>query len=103
MALLHVDLFSRSLKRMVPINVVLPVDKRQSFNENLISQKPYKTLYLLHGLMGNCTDWLMNTNIQRMAEDRNLAVVMPSGENSFYIDQTVSNNDYGQYNILGKN
>ena len=59
--------------------------------------KPYKTLYLLHGLLGNCTDWVMNTNIQRLAEDRNLAVVMPSGENSFYVNQILPNNDFGEY------
>jgi len=32
------------------------------------------------------------TSIQRLAEGRNLAVVMPSGNNSFYLDQPESGN-----------
>ncbi len=97
MALLQVHMFSQMLKRTVPIQVVLPADKVLSYGRIQKESKPYKTLYLLHGLLGNCTDWVSNTNIQRLAEDRNLAVVMPSGENSFYIDQPIPNNDYGKY------
>lgn len=97
MAILQVHFLSQALKRTVPIQVVLPSDKVLSYNGRMDEIKPYKTLYLLHGLLGNCTDWVMNTNIQRLAEDRNLAVVMPSGENSFYIDQPLPNNDFGEY------
>ena len=57
--------------------------------------KTYKTLYLLHGIIGNCTDWLYGTRIQRYAEERDLAVVMPSGDNGMYLDQAVDK--YGQY------
>ena len=44
----------------------------------------YKILYLLHGLLGNYTDWVSQTRIQKWAEEKNLAVVMPSGDNAFY-------------------
>ncbi len=81
MALLQVSLFSQALKRTVPVTVILPSDKVLSYGDGFRKDKPYKTL--LHGLLGNYTDWTSNTNIQRLAEDRNLAVVMPSGENSF--------------------
>ena len=47
---------------------------------------PFKTLYLLHGIFGNDTDWVCGTRVQSWAQDRNLAVVMPSGDNSFYVD-----------------
>lgn len=97
MALLQVSLFSQALKRTVPVTVILPSDKVLSYGDGFRKDKPYKTLYLLHGLLGNYTDWTSNTNIQRLAEDRNLAVVMPSGENSFYIDQPLPNNDFGKY------
>ena len=96
MALLQINMFSQMLKRTVPLQVVLPSDKVLSYGRQKESG-PYKTLYLLHGLLGNYTDWVSNTNIQRLAEDRNLAVVMPSGENSFYIDQPIPNNDFGGY------
>lgn len=97
MAILQVHFLSQTLKRTVPIQVVLPSDKLLSYDRSQQVSRPYKTLYLLHGLLGNCTDWVMNTNIQRLAEDRNLAVVMPSGENSFYVDQLIPNNDFGEY------
>lgn len=100
MALLQVSIFSQALKRTVPLTVILPSDKVLSYESGFQKDKPYKTLYLLHGLLGNYTDWTSNTNIQRLAEDRNLAVVMPSGENSFYIDQPLPNNDFGEY--IGK-
>ena len=96
MAILQVNFLSQTLKRTVPVQVVLPSDKVISYNEHIDRSKPYKTLYLLHGLLGNCTDWTMNTSIQSLAEDRNLAVVMPSGENSFYIDQLLPNNAFGE-------
>lgn len=97
MALLQVNMFSQTLKRTVPLQVVLPSDKVLSYGRTQKENGPYKTLYLLHGLLGNHMDWVSNTNIQRLAEDRNLAVVMPAGENSFYIDQPIPNNDFGEY------
>jgi S-formylglutathione hydrolase FrmB len=51
---------------------------------------PFKTLYLLHGYMGNNIDWLINTQINEMSQQFNIAVVMPSGENGFYVDQLLS-------------
>lgn len=95
MALIQVNFMSNTLKRTVPLQVILPVDKLLKQEKET---KPFKTLYLLHGLFGNCTDWVANTRIQKWAEDRNLAVVMPSGDNSFYIDYDfIPNNDYGKY------
>lgn len=93
MALIQVQFLSTTLKRTVPITVVLPVDNTAQEH----SHPSFKTLYLLHGLLGNHTDWVSNTRIQQWAEERNLAVVMPSGDNSFYIDQLLPNNDYGEF------
>ena len=39
---------------------------------------------------------VQGTNIQRWAEERDLAVVMPSGENMFYVDQEKAHNYYGE-------
>ena len=97
MALIHVNFFSSALKRTVPMTVILPVDRIFRDSEPQTKATPCKTLYLLHGLLGNCTDWTSNTRIQQWAEARNLAVVMPSGDNSFYIDQPTPNNDYGDF------
>lgn len=93
MALIQMRFLSTSLKRIVPVTVILPVD-----NTALLPEKPhFPTLYLLHGLLGNHTDWVSNTRIQQWAEERGLAVVMPSGDNSFYIDQLLPNQEYGEF------
>lgn len=94
MALLQVNFISKSLFRAVPMNVILPVDKMFR-TTNVTENKPFKTLYLLHGLLGNYTDWVSNTRIQQWAEAKNLAVIMPSGDNAFYVDNTTSN--YGEF------
>ena len=97
MALLQVNFLSSALKRTVPMTVILPVDKIFGDDRTEPDTPCFKTLYLLHGLLGNCTDWAMNTRIQQWAEAKNLAVVMPSGDNSFYVDQRIPNNDYGDF------
>lgn len=91
MAILHVEMRFETLKRTVPFNVILPVEKFRG---------PYPTLYLLHGLTDNCSAWLTNTRIRMWAEKSGLAVVMPSGENSFYLDVLVKDGclgDFGEY------
>ncbi len=100
MALIQVNFISKSLMRTVPMNVILPVDKLTFPGMPVREDKPYKTLYLLHGVFGNYTDWISGTNIQRWAEERDLVVVMPSGDNMFYVDQPKANNYYGEF--IGK-
>ena len=79
------------------MTVILPVDKLFGGAIETDEQKPFPTLYLLHGLMGNYTDWTARSDIQALATERDLAVVMPSGDNSFYVDSPVPNNDYGRF------
>ena len=98
MAFIQMSVLSKSLMRTVPVNVILPVDK-MVFPGMPEREKgrPYKTLYLLHGVFGNYTDWVCGTRIQRFAEENDLAVVMPSGDNAFYVDQPAANNFYGKF------
>ncbi len=95
MALFQCSFFSKSLMRTVPIQVVLPTDKQLPNGEP--PKGPFKTLYLLHGIFGDQTDWVCGTRIQSWAQDRNLAVVMPAGENSFYVDQPKASTYYGRF------
>ena len=98
MAVFEVNFVTQTLGRSVPINVILPTDK--IYHPGMPKReegKPYKTLYLLHGVLGNYTDWLYGTRIQRWAEERDLAVVMPSGDNAFYLDQPWNCNRYGAF------
>ena len=78
MAFIQVSFMSKTLMRTVPLQVILPVDKF-TFGQPEREEKPFKTLYLLHGIFGNETDWVHGTRIQRWAEEKNLAVVMPTG------------------------
>ena len=102
MALLQVNFLSQALFRIVPMNVILPVDRFDADTDRYLNGKEhkYKTLYLLHGLLGNYTDWVSQTRIQKWAEEKDLAVVMPSGDNSFYIRSRTPWNDYGTF--IGK-
>jgi S-formylglutathione hydrolase FrmB len=47
---------------------------------------PYPTLYLLHGLSDDHTIWQRRTSIERYAEAKGIAVVMPTVHRSFYTD-----------------
>lgn len=77
MAYLQMSILSQSLMRTVSVNVILPVDKLVFPGMPQREEKPYKTLYLLHGMFGSYVDWVNGTNIQRWAEEKNLVVVMP--------------------------
>ena len=99
MAIIEVNFISKCLMRVVTFNASIPVDKFGPQAENA-EQKPLKTLYLLHGIFGNYTDWVNGTRIQAWAEANDLAVIMPSGENRFYLDDEKSGELYGEF--IGK-
>lgn len=100
MALAHIDFFSSSLMRTMSVSAVLPTDRFERDADgrmrSIETGEAMKTLYLLHGVHGNCTDWISQTRIQRLAEERNIAVFMPSGDNSFYNDHA-DTNAYGEF------
>ena len=98
MAIVKVNFFSETLLRMVNIMCVIPIDKREMDGEGLRpADKPLKTLYLMHGIYGGEYDWLTSTRIFKWAKDRNLAVILPAGENSFYSDQPKEHEYYGKF------
>lgn len=97
MALLNVSFFSPTLRRTVPVTVMLPTDKQLPGEPGYQKAAPYKTLYLLHGAFGSCFDWLSGTRVRPLAQNANLCVVMPSGENKFYADSKISGDYYGTF------
>lgn len=87
MAIVKVHFFSEALLRHVNFMAVIPIDKRSVDGEKRRSKnEPLKTLYLLHGIYGSEYDWLVNTRVARWAQEKNLAVILPAGENKFYGD-----------------
>jgi len=87
MSLITVKFFSHVLGMVCGANVILP----QSSPEKTI-KKPFKTLYLLHGLSDDFNAWTRWTSIERYAADYDIAVVMPDVRRSFYSDSK-----YGAY------
>ncbi|HET6486139.1 MAG TPA: alpha/beta hydrolase family protein [Spirochaetia bacterium] len=78
MAFLQCDFFSATLALSTSMNVVLPLGEGV--------KRPYRTLYLLHGLSDDHTIWARRTSIERYADAHGVAVVMPAAGRSFYVD-----------------
>ena len=73
---------SQSVGFETQVTIVIPSDIKE--DENI------KTLFLLHGYSGAHLDWLRYTTIEKMANLKRIAVVMPAINNSFY-----ANMEYG--------
>ena len=98
MVLFRGDIKCKSLQRRTSISVILPADNIHFLNDSEeIVEKPYRTLYLLHGLYGSDDIFLANTSIQKFAEDHGIAIVIPCGENSFYLADVDSHRMFGEY------
>lgn len=97
MALIQVEFLSDCLMRTVTLNAIIPFDKIVLPGMKKQEVKPFKTLYLLHGIFGSYQDWVSGTCIRRWAEDKNLAVIMPSGENHFYVDCKANGERFGEF------
>lgn len=98
MVLFRGDIKCKSLQRRTSISVILPSDNIHFLQDaEEIVPKPYRTLYLLHGLYGSDDIFLANTSIQKFAEDNGIAVVIPCGDNSFYLDNEKVHAYYGEY------
>lgn len=90
MPVVDVNFYSASLYRHASYKAIIPTAQLDDYPDGL------PTLYLLHGLHGDETNWLYYTDIVRIAEKYNLAVVLPNGDNSFYVDQIDRRNYYGK-------
>lgn len=91
MAIVTTRINSVCLGGFVTFTAVIPFE---DYGENFLNPNPHpfevkeplRTLYLLHGITGDESDWLYGTRIERYAKDNKIAVIMPDGNNNFYID-----------------
>jgi len=79
----NINLKSRVLAGPTDLIVLAPspkpgTDPREFYE----ASKKYKVLWLLHAGMGDRHDWIRYTNIGRLAEEREVIVVMPNGLNT---------------------
>ncbi|TJY42643.1 esterase family protein [Cohnella pontilimi] len=77
MARFECSFFSSTLGLHTAMNVILPDGPPKT---------RFPTLYLLHGLSDDHTNWLRRTSVERYAEAHGLAVVIPNVHRSFYTD-----------------
>ncbi len=95
MALIRARMFSKCLRRPVRFTAVVPYDgmflpPREG--------RPFKTMYLLHGYMGNnSTLQLEGWPVGEWAQRFDLAIIMPEGENHFYVDDLARRDFYGEF------
>ena len=84
MAYITVKYYSNALNRPTSFELILPGDFRQDLPkpENEHQKRPTKTLFLLHGYNGCAGSWLPDY----FADVYNIAIVMPNGENGFWLD-----------------
>ncbi len=59
--------------------------------------RPMKTLYLLHGVTGNHSDWEYNGAAEDLALKYNLAVIMITAGNNFYLNRKATGCQYENY------
>lgn len=98
MALFSVDFYSKSLFRPVNFKLFVPNDVPPEMKMgNTNYERPTKILALLHGYNGGNLDWALYSNASEISSKYNLAVILPSGENSFYLDSEVTGHKYATF------
>ncbi|MDD3402446.1 MAG: alpha/beta hydrolase-fold protein [Hespellia sp.] len=88
---------SYALGTMAEFHVILPRKyninlKEESFHA--IPDEGYRTLILLHGACDSASDWLLHSRVADYADELNIALIIPSTGNSFYLDDVNSVNSF---------
>ena len=85
MAYFRIEYYSNALHRSTGFEMLIPNDYRLDLpvqDASPISDTPMGTLFLLHGYTGKAGNWVP----EELAAKYNFAIVMPTAENSFYLD-----------------
>ena len=89
MAYIQCNFWSEVLGKCCDMTVLLPQraplhpEKRRGHPTEV---RRYPVLYLLHGLCGDHRTWVANTALEHLAQNANLAIVMPDGGRGFFTD-----------------
>lgn len=97
MAVMNITFGSLCLYRFADFTAIVPIESVGISGVKKEKTDKFRTLYLLHGLGGNHRDWLQASRIREIAEKYNLAVILPSGDNSFYVDGSTIGSKYGSF------
>lgn len=103
MALFQCKIFSEVLFRNINVNVVLPIPDCNDYFEHKVTPWPkkeedkYQVLWLLHGFIADESDWQRFSSIERYAQKKVVAVVMPDAYNSMYANDRFAAKYYDFY------
>ena len=100
MAVFTGQYYSIVRKRSVSFSAVIPTEVFQPDGKVGYIDGPVPTLYLLHGFSGNHMDWLYNGHVMELSGLHRMAIVMPEGDNSFYLNNAYSSEGYADF--IGK-
>ncbi|RCX18567.1 S-formylglutathione hydrolase FrmB [Fontibacillus phaseoli] len=81
MAFIQTALFAETLEMSTDIHAVIPMAALRASEDGKLP-----VLYLLHGLGGDHTEWTRLSSVERYAEDRGIALILPRGDRSYYMD-----------------
>ena len=95
MAYYTIKLFVNALRRYTSFEMFIPNDIREDVphEENEYTRRKMKVLFLLHGYTGNAGNWVP----EYIAEKYNFAIVMPNGENAFWLDGLSSGHNFATF------
>ena len=90
--LVKFNYLSQALMMQTNVTMILPswdcCDEAEGKAESYIPGTTFQTLYLFHGGTGDDTDYINFTNIVRYADEHKMAVIIPNGYNSGYVDDS---------------
>ena len=98
MAFLTMSMFSEILQMDTDVSVLLP-ENRKGGIDPLRPDHKYPVIYCLHGHGDDHTAWIRKSNIETVARQYNVIVVMPTVQRGYYID---SDNGYQYYTYITK-
>lgn len=81
MAFIRTSLFAETLEMSTDIHAVIPMAALRASRDGKLP-----VLYLLHGLGGDHTEWTRLSSVERYAEEKGIALVLPRADRSYYMD-----------------
>lgn len=81
LAFMRMALFSEVLEMSTDMDAVIPMAALRSSRNGKLP-----VLYLLHGLGGDHTEWTRLSSVERYAEEKGIALILPRADRSYYMD-----------------
>lgn len=80
-------LINVGFSHMMPdVLVIAPEFALAKKENNLDREKKLPVMWLLHGFGGDCNDWSRYGSLELLAREKNMFIICPSANNSYYIN-----------------